>query len=108
MTAMKPQETDHPTIPLKLGNVDVQVHPVDPLDFQRNVILKYVSHRVWYTHDRALVAVGQTANRPQSGHNITDGFDRTDSQSARALCIKKTATHTTRRSEASGEAAEPR
>ena len=52
------------------------------------MILEDVRYRAWYTHDRALVAVGQMANRPPSGHQKTDGFGRTDSQSARALCTQ--------------------
>ena len=95
MTAIGPQESHHTAIPLQLRNVDVEVHAIDPLDFESHVIFKDVGHRSWYTHGRALVAVGQTAKRPQSGQKTTDGFDRTDSQSARASYTQPTHTHAT-------------
>ena len=48
MTAIGPQESHHAPIPLQLRNVDVEVHAIDPLDFESHVIFKDVGHRSWY------------------------------------------------------------
>ena len=38
MTSMKAEETGYAALPLQRANVDVQVHPVDSLDLEGDVV----------------------------------------------------------------------
>src|SRR3982751_1377376 len=52
VSAMVAEEPDHAQFPLQLRYVHVQVHPVDSLDLQADVIGKHFRYASWYAHFR--------------------------------------------------------
>jgi len=48
--AVVPEEPDHPALRLELGDVHVEVHPVDALHFQGHVVAEDLRHGSWYTY----------------------------------------------------------
>jgi hypothetical protein len=55
MVTDKPQDSLHD---LETGNVDVQIHPVDPFHFQGDVLLENLGYAWWYGHGRLRLGVG--------------------------------------------------
>jgi hypothetical protein len=58
MTAMSTDEPQHPFDDLESGNLDVQIHPVDPFHFQGDVLLENLGYALWYGHHRLRLGVG--------------------------------------------------
>src|SRR3954470_6890060 len=52
VSSMVAEEPDHAQFPLQLRYVHVQVHPVDSLDLQADVIGKHFRYASWYAHFR--------------------------------------------------------
>ena len=50
VTAMKPEETGDSAFPLQGGNIDVEIHPVDALNFQRHMLSENFGDASWYAH----------------------------------------------------------
>jgi hypothetical protein len=50
VSLMKPEEPDDTCVPLQLWHVDVQIHPVDPLDLKADVVRQHLRHASWYAH----------------------------------------------------------
>jgi hypothetical protein len=46
------KESNHAHVALQLWHVDVQVHPVDTLDLQGDVVGQHFGHASWYAHFR--------------------------------------------------------
>jgi hypothetical protein len=67
VSAVVAEEADHAEVALELGDVDVEVHAVDALDFQGDVVPEDVGDGLGYTHGWVLVAGGRKANRPLCG-----------------------------------------
>lgn len=47
MTAVVPEEADHTALRLQLGHVGVEVHAVDALDLQGDVLVEDLGDRPW-------------------------------------------------------------
>ena len=69
VSAVVAQEADDAPLALELGDVDVEVHAVDALDFQGDVVAQDIGDGLWYTHGGFWSQGGRKANRPQCGPN---------------------------------------
>jgi hypothetical protein len=60
------EECCHTTLPLEVRHIDVQVHPVDALHFERDMRIEDFNHRagLWYEHWRAPVVHGPSGPTP--------------------------------------------
>ena len=47
MAAMKSKEAGHTLFPLQFRDVNVQVHPVDPLNFQGDMLRQHLGNASW-------------------------------------------------------------
>ena len=63
------QVTHHGAHRLQMRNVDVEVHPVDPLDLQHHVIAQDIRHRSCHTHCGLRSSTGPRTHRALSSHN---------------------------------------
>jgi hypothetical protein len=52
LSVVRMQIPHHPAHALQLRHVHIQVHPVDGLRLQRDVIAQHFCHRLWYVHHR--------------------------------------------------------
>ena len=50
MAEMKTEEGGHPSRPLQRGHVHVEVHAVDALHFQGDVLADNIGDTPWYAH----------------------------------------------------------
>jgi hypothetical protein len=50
MSAVDPYELQCTFDGLELRYLDVEVHAIDTLHFQYNVLAQYLSHSLWYAH----------------------------------------------------------
>jgi hypothetical protein len=50
MAEMKTEEGGHPSRPLQRGHVHVEVHSVDALHFQGDVLADNIGDTPWYAH----------------------------------------------------------
>ena len=55
---MPADEPQHALDDLQPGNVDVQIHPVDPFRFQGDVLLENLGHIMGYGHRRLRLLAG--------------------------------------------------
>src|SRR5713226_8352194 len=53
-----PEEAHNPHLVLELGDVAIEVHPIDPLDLQCHVLAQDFRHTACYTHFRLRFADG--------------------------------------------------
>jgi len=52
MAPVVTEETRHPLFSLQLGDVHIQVHPVDPFHFEGDVLVQHFGNAAWYAHFR--------------------------------------------------------
>ena len=56
MSAVKTEETRYPRLALQSRHVDIQIHPVDPLKLQGDVLTQNLGNAAWYAHSRLRLA----------------------------------------------------
>ena len=78
MSAVMAQEADDAPLALQLGDVDVEVHAVDALDFQGNVVAQDFRDGLWYTHGGFW---SQGAERPTDRYAVPKGSGLSASRS---------------------------
>jgi len=49
---MSSDEAQHTFVGLEPANAKAEIHPIDPLRFQGNVVLKNLGHALWHGHRR--------------------------------------------------------
>ena len=57
MSAVEAEERGHGPLALESGNAQVEVHPIDALQFQDHVILEDIGRTLWHLHRRLRLLV---------------------------------------------------